>query len=141
MTGAVPTPIGILMLQIQIGDFMQVHKRTTMTTHGDGDLRGDGMVVTAHIGAGAGTAAGAGVQVCPGVGADHSAGAGEALSDGEARIGDMDTLLTGEDIMIRSGEEATVTLTGAGAEATGVMDIITDLSTEEAAEEDSVILV
>jgi hypothetical protein len=53
MTGVVPTPIGTPMLQIQTGDFMQVLRQTTMTTHGDGDLPGDGMVVTAHIGVGA----------------------------------------------------------------------------------------
>lgn len=52
MTGVIPIPTGIPMLQIQTGDFMQVLKLTTMTTRGDGDLLGDGMEVTARIGVG-----------------------------------------------------------------------------------------
>lgn len=137
MTGAVPIQIGIPLLQILTGDFMRVPRQTTMTTHGDGDLLGDGMVVIAHIGAGAGTVAGAGVQAFPGDGADHSAGAGEALSDGEVHTGVI--LLIGEDIMIHSGVDTTETHIGDTEEATGVVAIITDLFTEEAVsvEEDS----
>jgi len=51
MTGVVPILIGTPTLLIQTGDFMQVRRQTTMTTHGDGDLLGAGMVVIAHIGA------------------------------------------------------------------------------------------
>jgi len=129
MTGAVPIQIGIPLLQIPTGDFMQVLRQTTMTTLGGGDLRGDGMVVIAHIGAGAGTAAGAGVQAFPGAGADHS--------DGEAHTGAI--LLIGEDIMIHSGVDTTETHIGDTEEATGVVAITTDLFTEEAVsvEEDS----
>lgn len=129
MTGAVPIQIGIPLLQIPTGDFMQVLRQTTMTTHGDGDLLGDGMVVIAHIGAGAGTVAGAGVQAFP--------GAGEALSDGEVHTGAI--LLIGEDIMIHSGADTTETHIGDTEEATGVVAITTDLFTEEAVsvEEDS----
>lgn len=53
MTGVVRIPTGAPMLPIQTGDFMQVRRQTTMTIHGDGDPLGAGMVVTAHIGAGA----------------------------------------------------------------------------------------
>ena len=63
-------------------------------------------------------------MACPGVGADHSAGAGEALSAGEARTGDI--LLIGVDIMIRSGEDTTVTHIGDMVAVIGVTITTTD---------------
>lgn len=108
-------PIGE-MLQIPIGECMQVLKPIIMTTHGDGDLLGGGMEVIVHTWAG--TAAGAGVQVYHGVGADPLAGAGVALMAGEAR-GDL--LGAGMEVITHIGAVTMETRIGAMVVATGVV--------------------
>lgn len=118
-TGIIIT--GIPMPQTPTGGILQETRPTIMTTHGD--LRGDGMAVTAHTGA----TAVAGVWDCPGVGAAAGIWAGDTHLIGAA-ITHTGVVITAMDI-----------LTAAGATVADIGVETTILSTEGVlqAEEDS----